>query len=90
MIWTIIGLLASITVTSGFIPQIIKGVKTKRLEDVSPGMYSLILFGMIMWILYGIHLNDWIIIAANVAGLTLSSTVLVLRYIYKRKYRDLN
>ena len=85
MIWQIIGIIASITVTSGFIPQIIKAVKTKKLDDVSPGMYLLIIFGMVMWILYGFHLHDPIIIAANVAGLTLSATILILRYKYMAK-----
>lgn len=85
MVWTIIGIIASITVTFGFIPQIIRGVKMKRLDDVSPVMYVLIISGMIMWIFYGIHLQDKIIIAANIAGLTLSSTVLSLRYKYKLK-----
>lgn len=85
MVWTIIGIIASITVTFGFIPQIIRGVKSKKLDDVSPAMYVLIISGMIMWILYGIHLQDKIIIAANIAGLTLSSTVLSLRYKYKLK-----
>lgn len=85
MLWKIIGIMASITVTCGFVPQIIKGIKTKKLDDVSPGMYALIIFGMIMWILYGIHLGDPIIIAANVAGFTLSSTVLILRFKYRIK-----
>lgn len=83
MFWSIIGIIASITVTFGFIPQIIRGVRTKRLDDVSPSMYMLILFGMTMWIAYGVHLKNTIIIAANVAGFVLSSTVLCLRYKYR-------
>ncbi|MGR3220448.1 MAG: SemiSWEET family sugar transporter [Candidatus Anammoxibacter sp.] len=85
MIWQIIGIIASITVTCGFIPQIIKAVKTKKLDDVSPGMYMLIIFGMVMWILYGFHLRNPIIIAANVAGITLSTVILWLRFKYKAK-----
>lgn len=84
MFWNIIGILAAITITSGFIPQIITGIRTRRLDDVSPGMYALVIFGMIMWIIYGIHLRDTIIIAANTAGLALSSTVLTLRFVFKR------
>lgn len=83
MVWTIIGIIASITVTCGFIPQIMKGVRTKRLDDVSPGMYILIMSGMCLWITYGVHLRDAIIIAANVAALLFSSTVLFLRCKYR-------
>ena len=82
MIWKIIGIIAAITVTCGFIPQIVRGIKTKRLDDVSPGMYMLVIFGMLLWILYGFHLRDPIIIAANVAGCSLSLTVLLLRFKY--------
>ncbi len=88
MHWKIIGILASIIVTSGFIPQIIKGVKTKRLDDVSPGMYTFLLFGMALWISYGVHIKDTIIIAANIAGFTLSLTVLCLRFKYKKRRKN--
>lgn len=88
MIWTAIGIIASIAVTIGFVPQIIKGLRTKKLNDVSPSMYILIIFGMIMWIIYGLHLANTIIVAANVAGLTLSSTVLGLRFKYRTNQSD--
>ena len=90
MHWKIIGILASILVTCGFIPQILRGVKTKSLNDVSPGMYTLLLFGMALWTLYGIHIQDTIIIAANIVGFTLSLTVLCLRFKYKRSGRRNN
>jgi len=36
MIWHILGTLAAICTTVGFIPQIIRGIKTKRLNNVIP------------------------------------------------------
>lgn len=90
MFWTIIGIIASVSVTSGFIPQIIRGIRTKRLDDVSPGMYMFIIFGMCMWIFYGIHLKDKIIIGANITGLVFSATVLFLRYMYRLKQPEKN
>ena len=85
MEWKIIGLIAAICTTSGFIPQIIKGVRTKKLDDISPTMYFFLIFGIFLWLLYGIHLKDAIIIGANSAGLILSIVVLVLRYKYLRQ-----
>ena len=38
MEWKIIGIIAAVCTTSGFIPQIIRGLRTKRLDDVSPVM----------------------------------------------------
>ncbi len=87
MEWKIVGIIAAISTTSGFIPQVIKGIRTKRLEDVSPVMYIIMIFGFIMWLFYGIHLRDVIIIGANVAALTFSSFILILRYKYLRQQR---
>ena len=49
----------------GFVPQILKMWKTRSAEDVS-GL-TLIQFGagVTLWMLYGIHLRDSIIIGAN-------------------------
>ncbi len=87
MEWKIVGIIAAISTTSGFIPQVIKGIRTKRLEDVSPIMYIIMIFGFIMWLFYGIHLKDVIIIGANVLALTFSSFILILRYKYLRQQR---
>lgn len=85
MEWKIIGIIAAICTTSGFIPQIIKGIRTKKLDDISPFMYILLIFGISLWTAYGIHLNDVIIITANATGLSLSIFILILRYVYLRQ-----
>ncbi len=82
MEWKIVGVIAAISTTSGFIPQIIRGIRTKRLEDVSPIMYILMIFGLSLWLLYGMHLKDVIIIGANAVAMTFSSLILILRYKY--------
>ena len=91
MEWKIVGIIAAISTTSGFIPQVIKGIRTKRLEDVSPIMYIIMIFGFLMWLFYGIHLKDVIIIGANVLALSLSAFILILRYKYlgqhQRKFK---
>ena len=87
MEWKIVGVIAAISTTSGFIPQLIRGIRTKRLEDVSPVMYMLMIFGFIMWLFYGIHLKDVIIIGANVLALSFSAFILILRYKYLRQQR---
>ena len=85
MEWTIVGIIAAIFTTSGFIPQIIKGVRTKKLEDVSPIMYTFLAIGVSLWLAYGVHLKDVIIIGANGAALMFSIAILVLRYKYLRQ-----
>ncbi len=84
MEWKIVGIIAAIGTTSGFIPQIIRAMRTKRLDDVSPVMYMLLIFGLTLWLSYGIHLKDMIIISANATGLCFSIFSLILRFKYSR------
>jgi MtN3 and saliva related transmembrane protein len=85
MEWKIVGIIAAVCTTTGFIPQIIRGVRTKKLEDISPIMYILLIIGLSLWLSYGIHLGDMIIIGANAAGLSFSVFILILRYKYMRQ-----
>ena len=85
MEWKIIGIIAAICTTSGFIPQIIRGLRTKRLDDVSPVMCILLIFGLSMWLSYGIHIEDMIIIVANAFGVLFSIIIITLRFKYMRQ-----
>ncbi|ODS33842.1 MAG: hypothetical protein SCARUB_01003 [Candidatus Scalindua rubra] len=85
MEWKIVGIIAAIGTTSGFVPQIIRGIRTKKLEDVSPVMYMFLIFGLSLWLSYGIHLEDVIIIGANAVALLFSVVILILRYKYLRQ-----
>lgn len=84
MLWSIMGTIAAICTTVGFIPQIIRGIKTRELSDVSPVMLTLLLVGCSLWLIYGVHLKNPIIALAN--GFTLSFVVAIflLRVMYKR------
>ncbi len=85
MEWKIVGIIAAVFTTSGFIPQIIRGLRTKRLDDVSPVMCILLIFGLSMWLSYGIHIEDMIIIVANAFGVLFSVIIITLRFKYMRQ-----
>ncbi len=85
MEWEIVGIIAAVCTTSGFIPQIIRGIRTKRLDDVSPVMCILLIFGLSMWLSYGIHIEDMIIIVANAFGVLFSTIIITLRFKYMRQ-----
>jgi MtN3 and saliva related transmembrane protein len=76
MVWTIVGVAAASLTMFGFVPQIIKMWKTHSVKDVS-GL-TLIQFGVgvLLWMLYGIHLQDFIIIGAN--GISLATILIAL------------
>jgi MtN3 and saliva related transmembrane protein len=69
MLWMVLGIAAASLTMFGFVPQIIKMWKTHSANDVS-GL-TLIQFGagVALWMLYGIHLEDFIIIGANATSL---------------------
>ena len=85
MEWKIVGIIAAVCTTSGFIPQIIRGIRTKRLDDVSPVMCMLLIFGLSLWLSYGIHIEDMIIIVANAFGVLFSIIIITLRFKYMRQ-----
>lgn len=71
--------------TLAFIPQIIKGWKSKSLTDVSFIMLLMICLGLAMWLVYGILENDLPIILWNAVALTLNLFLLSLKVIYGKK-----
>jgi len=80
---TIIGLIAASLTTIAFLPQVIKAYKYKQTKDISLVMYIIFVLGIISWLAYGILINDLPIIMANTISLILTSTILILKLIYK-------
>ncbi|MFH1202713.1 MAG: SemiSWEET transporter [Candidatus Omnitrophota bacterium] len=79
MFWSMLGIIAASLTMFAFIPQIIKAVKTKSVKDVSIITLFQLSLGVSLWVLYGIHLADAIIILAN--SFTLLSLIILL-YLY--------
>ena len=79
MLWSFIGSLAAVLTMFSFLPQIAKVLKTRSAKDVSLATLLQLSLGVILWIAYGIHLRNAIIIVAN--GTTLASLVFLL-YLY--------
>lgn len=70
---------AAFCTTCSFIPQVIHTLKTKDTEAISLGMYSFFVFGVALWLAYGMF--DWNlpIVVANTATLSLASIILFLK-----------
>ena len=85
----IVGILAWILILSGWVPQIIKGYKTKRLNDVSSYLMICIFAGAVLWLVYGIEIDDVYVMGVNVAAMFLTMTVLGMKLKYERKYKPI-
>ena len=76
------GLIAGAITSMGFIPQLIKGYRTRKLEDVSYFMPIVLAVGMSMWFIYGYLYESLAIMAAN----AFACSCCIILIIMKKKY----
>lgn len=76
--WVVIGAIAAVLSTTAMLPQVLKMWRTKSVSDLSPIMLGQSVISIIFWTVYGLHLGDAIIIAANSVSLIILSTALAL------------
>ncbi|MBV1788035.1 SemiSWEET transporter [Marinobacterium sp. D7] len=80
---TFIGMLAAACTTISFLPQVIQILRTGNVDGISLQMYSIFTFGVTMWLIYGIAIQNLPMLLANLVTLILASMVLGLT-VYKR------
>ena len=80
----VIGIIAGILILSGWVPQIVKGYRSKKLDDVSPYLMILIFAGAVLWLIYGIALDDVYIMGVNIAAMVLTMIVLSMKLKYEK------
>ena len=87
MHWNIevIGIIAAVLTTFGFVPQVFKSFRTKNVEGISLTMYLAMFIGLIFWLIYGFLIDSFAIKLANIVSGILVFTLIVLRIIYKNK-----
>ena len=85
----IVAILAGFFILIGWIPQIIQGYKTKKLEDVSKYLVISIFVGAALWLIYGIEIDDVYIIGVNVAAMFLTMTVLIMKLKYEKAFESI-
>ena len=78
----ILGLIAGVITSAGFLPQLFKGYKTKKLDDVSYFMPIVLAIGMSLWFFYGHLINSIAVMAANAFSISCSLILVVM----KKKY----
>jgi MtN3 and saliva related transmembrane protein len=79
----IIGLIAAVLTTSAYVPQVYKTWKTKSAGNISLTMYIAMFIGILLWLVYGFHLNSFAMIAANSVTAILTLIILVFKLRYK-------
>tara|TARA_R110001583_G_scaffold160872_1_gene312737 strand:- start:3163 stop:3423 length:261 start_codon:yes stop_codon:yes gene_type:complete len=82
--YEIIGLIAAVLTTSSFVPQVYKTWKTKSAGNLSLTMYIVLFIGIILWLIYGIHLNSFSMILANIVTGILALLLILFKLKYKK------
>jgi MtN3 and saliva related transmembrane protein len=79
VIISVFGYIAAACTTISFIPQAVKVYKTKSTKDISLVMFLLMTAGVAFWLIYGLLINSFPVIAANAATLLLSFYILIIK-----------
>jgi MtN3 and saliva related transmembrane protein len=88
--WTFLAFVAGALTSTGYLPQIFKGLKTRKLDDVSLLMPAVLGFGMILWLIYGLAREDPAIIAANVVGASLTTLLVLMKMRYSNTGKSIS
>ena len=75
----LVGYSSAFLTTLAFVPQAHHSWKSRDLSGVSLPMYSLFSLGVLGWLIYGLLISSWPIIAANGITLILACAVLLLK-----------
>jgi MtN3 and saliva related transmembrane protein len=78
------GSVAAFCTTVSFLPQLIRVWRRKSGRDISLLMFLFFSLGVFLWLVYGIGIGSFPIIAANAVTLALALAILVLKLRYDR------
>lgn len=79
----IIGLIAGVLTTAAFVPQVYKTWKSKSAEGLSLTMYLVFFIGIILWLVYGIHIHSLAMIFANAVTGFLALLLIIFKLRFK-------
>lgn len=73
------GYAAAFCTTVAYVPQVVRIWRTRSTRDISLGMFLVMNFGLVCWLIYGFALGSMPIIAANGGTLIMTAIILVLK-----------
>lgn len=84
-IYDLIGGIAVILSCFNLLPQVLKGFKTKSVQDISWIFIFMIIAATIFWFIYGKYRNDWAIMLTNSIIFGFAIILLIQKIMYTRK-----
>jgi MtN3 and saliva related transmembrane protein len=84
MVEDIIGITAGILTSISMLPQLLKVIKEKTVEDLSLPMVIILIVGLSLWVWYGIKKNELPIVFSNAFAVIVN----LLLLIYYLRFKD--
>lgn len=79
----LIGAAAACCTTLSFVPQAVRIIRTRDTAAISLPMYLVFGAGIVLWLVYGLLLMSWPIIASNVVTIVLVGLIVALKLRYR-------
>jgi MtN3 and saliva related transmembrane protein len=76
------GYVAATLTTVAFVPQALKTLRSRNTRDISLSMYVVFTIGIAFWLGYGLVLESWPMIGANIVTLLLAGAILTMKLRY--------
>lgn len=81
----ILGIVAGVLTSISMVPQLIKVIREKNVEDISWVMLLVLISGLSLWVWYGFLKNEIPIIFSNSFAVILNICLFICYLIYKKK-----
>ncbi|MBW9461432.1 MULTISPECIES: SemiSWEET transporter [Kluyvera] len=75
-----IGYVAACLTTLSFLPQAIKVIATRNTQGISGLMYIMFVCGLVMWLIYGVMIEDTAVSMANLMTLVFAMPILIIKF----------
>lgn len=80
-----VGLVAGLLTTLAYLPQVLQVWRTRSARDVSLGMFTLMVMGIGLWLVYGLLIGSLALILANGVTLLLAGLILIGKLRFDRR-----
>lgn len=81
----VLGIVAGVFTSVSMIPQLIKVIREKNVEDLSLVMILVLITGVSLWVWYGLMRDELPIIISNAFAVLVNLTLLVCYFLFRKK-----
>jgi MtN3 and saliva related transmembrane protein len=77
-----IGAVGAVLTTICWLPQAVRVVRTKETQAISLTTNLIFATGILLWLVYGIAISNWPLIAANAISMVFTLVIIVMKLRY--------